>query len=130
VVAEARQTDCDARAKAATLEESDVDNDDHEPQGACESWTDAYRFFLGYHLTVLPVPVKNDVSPNVPRRVEDQDQQRDQEEPAVFPADLFDLHYLVHVVDQVECVDQHTAQEPCFKVAAVSLISVDDQVQS
>ena len=130
MVAEARQTNSDARAQAATFEESDVANDDHEPQCACESWTDANRFFLRYHLTVLPIPVKNDVSPNIPRRVEDQDQQRDQKEPAVFPADLFDLHDLVHVVDQVECVDQHTSQEPCFEVAAVALISVDYQIQS
>lgn len=129
MVAEARQTYSDARAKAATLEESDVANNDHEPHGACQSWTNTYRFFLRYHLTVLPVPVKNHVSPNVPRRVADQDQQRDQKEPAVFPADLFDLHDLVHIVDQLECVDEHTAQEPRFVMAAVSLVSVDYQIQ-
>ena len=129
MVAEARQTNSNARAQAATLEKSDVANDNHESQGACESWTDTYRFFLCYHLTVLPVPVKNDVSPDVPRRVEDKDQQRDQKEPAIFPSDLLDLHDLIHVVDKVQCVDQHTAQEPCFVVTAVSLISVDYQVQ-
>ena len=128
VIAEARDSDDCAHRDHATFAEGHIADENHESQRTGGPWVDAGRMQFRDDSALLPISVVQNVAPNIPRRVDGQNDNCEQDEPQVLSASLLHLHELIHADYQVKNVDQHRTQQPQLEVAALRLIIVNDKV--